>query len=341
MRLFLLFALFIAFSLPGIAQQCVSLGCADTYTITTDGSQPDQPSGPEWGCYNGYPRKQTIWQYFYSDMGGYYTQTFACAADLDWLVFDMGSSFAAMNCPVDPSPWTQVGCDLSYNPGGPTGPGLESNVMTTAGHYYAVAIILWEPLDLTFTFGNPQVGSKNLSAANCLTVLPVNNLQLTAKPVNGNALLHWTVTDEINITRYEVQGSTDGLHWNTGGSTAASGQSRYQFSYSNAVSSGLLYYRLRIVSSNGKITFSDIVTIDSQSATTPRIIDNPVGGILHISGLAGNGSLRVMDMAGKTLVNQPVNNTTVSMNVYNWLPGLYVVQYIQGNKIWVEKFVKK
>ena len=121
---FLLALIIYSFSLS--AQNCISLGCADAYTVTTDGTQADEASGAEWGCYNSYPRKQTFWQYFYSPSGSNYTQSFSSAADLDWLVFDMGTSLPTFTCPVSPSGWTQVGCDLSYDPGGPTGPGFGS-----------------------------------------------------------------------------------------------------------------------------------------------------------------------------------------------------------------------
>ncbi len=341
MRQIYLLAIVILTSFTLSAQDCVSLGCSGSYTITTDDTQPDQPSGPEWGCYNGYPRKQTIWQYFYSDLGGNYTQSFACAADLDWLVYDMGTSFTAMTCPVDPSAWTQIGCDLSYNPGGPTGPGVESTVTTTAGHYYAIAIILWEPLNLTFTFGNPQLGGNNLSAANCLTSLPVKLIKFSGVQNGNDVLLNWIVGEEKNVARYEVQGSTDGQNFHTAGNVAAANQSNYQFLYAGAVTAGMQYYRLRMVDIDGKVTYSDVLKISAKSSYSLTIVTNPVASMLTVTGLKNSGELRIIDLAGKTILKQNIHSSTVSIDASRLHAGLYAVQYTDGNNISVAKFLKQ
>ena len=341
MRQIYILTVLIVSTFMATAQDCVSLGCAGAYTITTDGTQSDQGSGPEWGCYNGYPRKQTIWQYFYADLGGNYTQTFASAADLDWLVYDLGTSFTAMNCPVDPTPWTQIACDLSYNPGGPTGPGLESTVSTTAGHYYAIALILWEPLTLTFTFSNPQLNGNNLSAANCLTVLPVKLLNFTAIPQSNNVFLNWTVGGEINTARYEIQGSTDGQHFITGGSVGASNHSNYQFLYAGALGAGLQYYRLKTIDKDGNFSYSQILSINLKSNHGLTVANNPVASQLNITGLENKGELRIVDLTGKLVRTQTVHSTSVSIDASSFPAGIYALQYSTGNNLSVVKFVKR
>lgn len=324
------------------AQNCLSLGCSDSYTITTDGTQPDQPSGPEWGCYYGYPRKETIWQYFYSPSGGNYTQSFASAADLDWLVYDMGTGFAPLTCPISPLGWTQIGCDLSYNPGGPTGPGVESTVSTTAGHYYAVALILWEPLALTFTFGTPQLGGSNLTAANCITLLPVKLVSFTASPDGNSALLNWRVSDEVNVSHYLVQASSDGQNFQTVGNVTANNQANYRFLYQDGISVGLLYYRLKMVDADGKSSYSVVVKIQDNNVQDQglHIVTNPVVNGLNIIGMKNKGELRIIDLTGKTMLQQPVRSQTMSVDAGSLRPGLYILQYSDGNTAEVQKFLK-
>jgi hypothetical protein len=340
MRKTALLMLLISCSFALRAQNCLALGCADSYTITTDATQPDQASGPEWGCYNGYPRKETIWQYFYSPSGGNYTQSFASAADLDWIIFDMGTSFTPLNCPVSPLGWTQVGCDISYNPGGPTGPGQESNVTTTAGHYYAVALILWEPLALTFTFSTPQLGGSILTAANCLTILPVKIISFTASPDGNGVLLNWHVSDEINVSHYEIQGSADGQNFQTIANVAALSQDSYHFLYNGAAAAGLQYYRLKMVDADGKFSYSIIVKIENKSTNRFQITNNPVANVLSITGLKNTGEIRIMDLAGKIMLKKPVSSQALSVNATAMHPGLYMLQYADGNTLETLKFLK-
>ena len=339
-KIYLLLTLII-YSFTLEAQNCVSLGCADAYTVTTDGTQADQASGAEWGCYNGYPRKQTIWQYFYSPSGGNYTQSFSSAADLDWLVFDMGTSLPALTCPVDPTGWTQIGCDLSYDPGGPTGPGDESTVSTTAGHYYAVALILWEPLSLTFTFGTPQMGGSNLTAANCITILPVKLINFTAAQDGNNVLLKWKVSEEINVSHFEVENSLDGRNFRTVGNTAANNNKNYSFIHTGVSNMGILYYRLKTVDFDGKVTYSDIIKIQTKETNGLLITTNPVTSNLNIAGLKNKGQVRIVDITGKTVFEKPVQSQALSIDISSVHAGLYLLQYYDGNSTQTLKFLKE
>ena len=341
MKYLYLLLTFIISSFSIEAQDCVSLGCASSYTITTDGTQADQPSGPEWGCYNGYPRKQTIWQFFYSPSGGNYTQSFSSAADLDWLVYDLGITPPTLTCPVSPLGWTQVGCDLSYDPGGPTGPGEESTVSTTAGHYYAVALILWEPLTLTFTFGTPQLGGTNLTSANCLTLLPVNLISFTAAQQGNNVFTKWKVSEEINVSHYEIETGTDGRNFSTIGKVSAANNKEYSFLHKGISNNGALYYRLKTVDLDGKITYSGIVKILVTANNSLRIAENPVMNTLNITGLKSNGQIRIMDLNGRTIIEKTVQTQTVSVDIAAAHRGLYLLQYFDGNNTQTLKFVKQ
>ena len=336
----------IIYSLSLQAQNCVSLGCGNTYTVTTDGTQPSVVSGAEWGCYNGYPIRETFWQFFYSPSGGNYTQSFSSPADLDWIVFDMGTTLPAISCPISPTAWTQIACDISYNPGGPTGPGVgvEAIAVTTAGHYYAVALILWEPLTLTFTFGNPQLGGSNLTVANCSAVLPVKLVSFTGELQNKNVLLKWLVAEEVNVSHYEVQSSIDARNFKTIGNVAAStnNNGKYSLVHPDPTSAnGIIYYRLKTVDVDGKLSFSSIIKIQLKGASRMQITENPVLNNLNIGGLKSKGQIRIIDLTGKVLLEKKVQTQAMSINIPFIQTGMYLLQYADGTNTETQKFIKR
>ncbi|MGB3006975.1 MAG: T9SS type A sorting domain-containing protein [Chitinophagaceae bacterium] len=346
MRLFYIFVSFFIFLNSISAQNCVSLGCASNKTVTTDGTLPDESSGAEWGCYNTYPRKQTFWQIFYSPSGGNYTQSFSCAADLDWIVFDMGVSLTGTACPISPSGWTQVGCDISYNPGGPTGPGVESSVSTTAGHYYAVALILWEPLTITFTFGTPQLAGVNLSGANCPGVLPVKWLSFTGeKQINGAVDLKWITENETKADKYYIEKSKDGINFSAINlQSALQSGGRNTYSYTDATpGTGNTVYRVKQVDFDGRYEYSGLIVIkEKRGKDDITIFPNPAHDVLYITlpERAQFNPARIYDAAGKlVLLTTPAGGL---IDLSGLKPGLYSLQLETGkDEIFNKIFIKQ
>ena len=139
--------------------QCISLGCAGNYgTKTADGTLPNLSGtllGEEvamaaeplinkyFGNFSIRPRGAILLKHIHLLL------TEEGQLDLDYIVYDMGvSAPASIPCPIDPTSWTMVICN---NFGGfdlPTGPGVAGSggdvFTTTSGHYYAIAVILWQ-----------------------------------------------------------------------------------------------------------------------------------------------------------------------------------------------------
>ena len=336
---------FIIYSSILSAQSCVSLGCSKNYTFTTNGSGNDTLR-TGWNCLLNVPVHQVIWQYFYSPTGGNYTQVFTNAggADLDWAVFDIGTILPATSCPVSIVGWTVVQCNIAPNPGGPTGPGVDGIVPTVAGHYYAVALVLWESLNVNCTFTTPQIGGSNLTAANCPGILPVKLISFTGGLQNKNVLLKWVVAEEVNVSHYEVESSTDARNFKTIGNVAASinNNGKYSLVHADANSStGVIYYRLKTVDIDGKLSFSSIIKIQLKGSSRMQITENPVINNLNISGLNGNGQIRIIDLTGKVLLEKKVQSQAMSINIPFIQTGMYLLQYTDGSTTETQKFIKR
>jgi hypothetical protein len=162
------------------SQNCTVLGCANSYgPITLDNSIAPASLGLGTGCYATGGYKQVFWEFFFSPQGGNFLQAFTPSTnglDLDWAAYDLGTTAPTETCPFDVSALTPIVCNANGTQNIPTGPGQPGtaggNVPTTAGHYYAIAIIFPDfqsPTDanpFTFTVGTPSyAGNVSLGCA--------------------------------------------------------------------------------------------------------------------------------------------------------------------------------
>ena len=344
--------LFIISSGKGFSQACISLGCAKNYGITTaDGTLPDLTGSLlGGGCYgNPATYKQAFWQFFYSPAGGDFTQTYTPVSDggglldLDYIVYDIGlSAPGSITCPIDPTVWSMIICNNIGGPGDdPTGPGVPSIrgdvFTTTAGHYYAIAVVLWQgtsnggDASYSFTVGNPQLGGLDLTSGNCPGVLPVALSSFNAQINNCMVNLDW-VASESNFKNYEVQYSSDGIRFQTIATIAGVLQgSNQRYTYQDAKpKQGNSYYKLKMTDIDGKFKYSKIIVLKPLCNQSSHIIyPNPVTDILNISitNLQNDVTIAsLFDINGKLLYSSEMKSGTNMINMAKFAKGVYLLK---------------
>jgi hypothetical protein len=92
-----------------------------------------------------------------------------------------------------------------------------------------------------------------------LAPLPVRLVSFTGVRSAAATKLHWTVAQEVNISRYEIETSATGTDFHPVGFVAAAHQPEY--TYSIAAGSPSYYVRLRIVELDGSSSYSPLVFI--------------------------------------------------------------------------------
>jgi hypothetical protein len=112
--------------------------------------------------------------------------------------------------------------------------------------------------------------------------LPVTYSRINAHQQASNIAVEWTVENEVNISKYEVEKSTDAISFSTVNTTVAVGANRSSTDYKwldiHPVN-GNNYYRVRSVSPDGKYEYSKVVLVKIANATSGiRIYPNPVNG---------------------------------------------------------------
>lgn len=99
-------------------------------------------------------------------------------------------------------------------------------------------------------------------------VLPVHLLNFNAALINKQSLLNWSSDNEFNLDRYEIERSTDGVHFTSVASVTGNGGSNAQYyTYTDAnTANGINYYRLKVVDVNGKFVYSKVVLVRLNTA---------------------------------------------------------------------------
>jgi uncharacterized repeat protein (TIGR03803 family) len=177
-------------------------------------------------------------------------------------------------------------------------------------------------------------------------VLPVTLLSFEARKRNQTTLLTWKTAQEINSDRFEIQRSADGIRYSVIGVVAASGNSNatvnYTFTDNNPLR-GVNYYRLNQIDADGSFSYSRIVTANFGGSEELAVFPNPVADQLYIR-MPGNNqfrSIRIVDAAGKIVLQQALTGSAVStINVSSLPKGWYMAQLI-GEGIEQKVFVKE
>lgn len=193
----------------------------------------------------------------------------------------------------------------------------------------------------TYTFcGTTQVGSAPLA---------VSLGNLTGFYQNNTATLKWETQTEINNLNFEIERSTDGVNFIKAGTVAAAGNSNTtkQYTFSDAVSAAVLYYRLKINDVNGGYKYSSVIKIATSSDNIISIVKNPVmGDDLQISVTSTKAKMVTFTIVNNT--GSIINSKTIAVSkgvnavsITQHLPaGTYLLQALSGADVNTVKFIK-
>lgn len=179
-------------------------------------------------------------------------------------------------------------------------------------------------------------------------VLPVAIVSFTGETMTGSNRLAWKVGQEIDVSHYELERSTDGLHFQKIATIKATNSGSYQ--YDDAVSNGsFYYYRLRTVDNDGSYKYSDIISLKRVSKNEFRVLNNPFQNEIQIQfslSQSGKGRIDLYNAQGQLIKREFANvnsgQLTYTMSNLSSLPaGLYIVEAIVNDQRWKEKLLKK
>lgn len=159
--------------------------------------------------------------------------------------------------------------------------------------------------------------------------LPLRLLKFTATARDRQSVLQWQTTDEVNTSSFEIEHSTDGQRFATIGSVRANnsaGTHSYEYTH-RSVSSGMNYYRLKMVDLDGTYTYSAVQVVKFSSEVLIRAYPNPTRQMLTVAGTDAGGMVKVFAPDGKLARTQSTKGNITVIDLGGLPGGVYILQY--------------
>ena len=184
-------------------------------------------------------------------------------------------------------------------------------------------------------------------------VLKENQTVFSAWLSNRKAQLNWSVTNNNEISYFEVQSSTDGIHFTSfkkvNPDLSDFPTVQYAATDDRIFSNSVMYYQLKIVNVYNQIFYSRIVALSIQNPSVGRvkIFPNPVSDHMQLSVYAtSEQKMKVMiyDASGRAMrtIEQNISTGNSTLNIsdfQSWPSGIYSVKVILGNDLFVDKMI--
>lgn len=171
-----------------------------------------------------------------------------------------------------------------------------------------------------------------------VTVLPLKLGSFSAHLQSSGIMLRWNTSLELNASHFEVEKSSDGRNFLTIGQVAAAGNSNTTKAYSFTDSrplSGVNHYRLKMVDSDGRFTYSKIVVIRTGSTNVSlQLFPNPATTTIQLqTAIKGSLTIFIYDTNGKQVSSVNAKGegaaTSLPINVSTLKKGIYYIK-VQG-----------
>jgi hypothetical protein len=201
--------------------------------------------------------------------------------------------------------------------------------------------------------GGNDFAIDDISFTTCLIVLPLDLLSFTGSQEPGGVALNWQTSNEVNTAYFAVERNDGNNQFDSIGRVAAlslASGSTYHFTDNSVPPVKEVFYRLRIVDIDGKVTYSPVISV--QGAALPAqalgLAPNPANNnnvtLYLVADASGTAEISLYSMAGARVLVQ-TNTVTKGQNalpigsIDRLSKGMYVVRMVSGNQTACTKLV--
>jgi hypothetical protein len=164
---------------------------------------------------------------------------------------------------------------------------------------------------------------------------------------NGKKVdLKWTMADERNVKGFSLERSFTGNSFSELVFVAATHTANATYSYSDLnIPTGINAYRIKIVDADGRIRYSQVVTIINKSEITASVYPNPAINNISVAHTKANeGALiRLFNAQGRQVKLWAVTKDAIqtTLSIADLSKGMYVLMFKNDRKTWPIKFLKQ
>lgn len=192
--------------------------------------------------------------------------------------------------------------------------------------------INWPPSMLTWDIDYGILFPNKVTLYSPEGVLPVVLLNFEGQIKNGEHLLTWQTASEVNNDYFNIEHSNNtqvftSLHtvYSNGNSTSIQ---NYAFTHSKPLK-GENYYRLKQVDKNGKVSYSNIISLFSGQTESIDFYPNPANNTLYFSSPVE--SVTICDLFGRKIME--LENVGSILDTSSLSPGVYSIVINQGKSV--------
>lgn len=169
--------------------------------------------------------------------------------------------------------------------------------------------------------------------------LPLAFVSVEGKRSGTANLISWSTAQEINVSRFEIEKSTDNnIFFTIGAVDATNTKSAAQYNFEDAKGTDA-FYRIKAIDYNGDLTYSNNVYISQAlPQNSLSVYPNPATDFLKISGTVMPDKIEVINQLGKEVEAGFING---NLDVHALEAGVYYVRVSTEGLIRVLKFVKQ
>jgi trimeric autotransporter adhesin len=189
---------------------------------------------------------------------------------------------------------------------------------------------------------------RGLWTATIPDALPVKLTAFDGQLQGSAALLKWSTSSEQNSASFDIEKSTDMVHFSKIGSVTAAGTSniRRDYTFRDQALSENNYYRLRSVDKDGKHTTSQVVLVRFNAPKQNIwVITNPFKDRvdIRVAREVKKGKLQLVNLQGSIIAEKAISNVTGQISFplnNNVSAGTYILRTIADGEVFTNKLVK-
>ncbi|WP_165871538.1 hypothetical protein [Flaviaesturariibacter flavus] len=179
------------------------------------------------------------------------------------------------------------------------------------------------------TDAEPAFDFITLATEGLLNPLPVRFITVKASRLQGAVSVRWTTATEVNVARYEIERSANGRSFEPVAQAAPRGNNGSGASYEGrdaGAPSGNVYYRVKSVDIDGRLTYSSTVRLAGRDAAPELLVTpNPLSGrelnVQTTGFAAGTYDLVLLDPIGRPVYRQRLAQDAGGSSSRFTLPG--------------------
>jgi hypothetical protein len=177
-----------------------------------------------------------------------------------------------------------------------------------------------------------------ISLASSLQPLPIKWLDVSAKWQNNTVAVAWQTGNEIQVEKYTIMHSLNGINWEPLGSIPAKGNgaNQYQYLHLNPLKTQH-FYRIIENELSGNTSYSKVVSVNYSGYTqTMNLYPNPSSGndkvVLELSDPSW---IQIWQSNGILITSKYYEAGTNIINAQGIKPGYYIISNGKQNLRWV------